>query len=187
MKRIASIFLVILVLVTGMALFGCTAAVERDVLAHQQFPFRVTTDLTFGMEEYTVVLDMIAPMEATLSFIQPEMLEGYVFSISPEGVTLSFSDITIPYTSNSVPGGSLLIPQMFSLTPDQLINTTETEQNSVPLAISAFSTAYGEITLFINSNNGTLMRIESLHNDTPVVLRISSIEPIESTESAETE
>ena len=185
MKRIATITLAILILAVGFALFGCTAAVERDVLAHQQFPFRVTTDLTYGMEEYTIILDMIAPMEATLSFIQPEMLEGYVFSISSEGVTLSFSDITIPYTSDSVPGGSLLVPQMFSLTADQLINTTETEQNSVPLAISTFATPYGEITLFINSSNGTLMRIESLHNDTPVVLRISSIESIEPAQTEE--
>jgi len=175
MKRRLALFLCAMMLLGGFIFTACTSTAAGDVLSHQQYPFTVVGELVFGSDEYTISLAMTAPMQATLSFLVPETLMGYYFTITPDGVTLSFGDITIPYTSNSVPGGSLLIPQMLSLTQAQLVNTQQTEQNSVPLTIAVFNTPHGEITLFVNNNSGLPLRIESMHNGVPVVFRIREL------------
>ena len=159
-------------------LFSCSGGIlpSANPLEHQQYPLVVVTDLSYGDAEYTITLTMTAPMTATIEFIEPATLVGYVFTITPEGVTLSFGDVSVQYNHNSMPGGSLLLPQMFSLDPSQLLRQEETVVNSVPLNVAVFATPYGEVTLFINQNTHLPLRVEALHEGTPIVLRVRSIE-----------
>jgi len=177
MKRAIALSLTTLLLLGGVLLFSCTGGISpaANPLAHQQYPLVVVADLTYGNTEYTITLTLTAPMTATIEFLEPATLVGYVFTITPEGVTLSFGEVTVQYNNNSMPGGSLLLPQMFSLDMSQLLRQEESVVNSVPLNVAVFATPHGEITLFINQNTSLPLRVEAVHEGTPVVLRIRTI------------
>lgn len=108
-------------LLFALPLGGCGKE-AADPLAYQSYPLTVEGSITGDRGEAEVTLEMTAPMTGTLSFHTPDSLRGYLFSLSEDGVTLSYGEITVPYKADGIPGGTHLLPRLFSLSAEKLVS-----------------------------------------------------------------
>ena len=166
----------LLALLTLALLFtGCGGA-AADPLAYQSYPMTVEGSISGDDGEAEVTVEMTAPMTAKLSFASPDSLRGYLFAITSDGVTLSYGDITVPYKADGIPGGTHLLPRLFSLTKETLISTEETEMNSLPLLLASFETEEGDtVKVYLDKQSGAPLRFEAQHGDEQIVFTVNSL------------
>lgn len=120
---------------------------------------------------------MTAPMTGTLSFHTPDSLRGYLFSLSEDGVTLSYGEITVPYKADGIPGGTHLLPRLFSLSAEKLVSAEETEMNSLPLLLATFETEEGEtVKVYIDRQSGVPLRFEVQQGDGQLVFTVKDFQ-----------
>lgn len=156
------IFCAIFALFLLSSLTGCAG--KPTPLSWQKYPVSVAGDLSGdGVEtgNCSLRLTLTAPMQATLQFDKPDSLRGYTFSLTGEGVTLSYGEITVPYKAAGIPGGESLLPRMLSLEEGMFSGREKTTLNSLPVLIERFATPEGgEVRVYIDAENGRPLRFE---------------------------
>ena len=164
MERFRKRLLLLLPLLLCLLFLPACAGEPGEPLAYQKYPLTVAGDLTGGSAEEgncSVRLTLTAPMEATLQFDKPESLRGYTFSLTEEGVTLSYGEITVPYKAAGIPGGESLLPRMLSLTDEMRTASEKQEINSLPVWMYSYTIPEGgEVRVFADAESGIPLRIE---------------------------
>lgn len=158
-----TIFCAVIALVALFLLLpGCAG--KQAPLAWQSYPVTVAGDLSGdGVEtgNCSLRLTLTAPMQATVQFDKPDSLKGYTFSLAPEGVTLSYGEITVPYKAAGIPGGESLLPRMLSLTEETFLGREKTTLNSLPVQIERFAIPEGgEVRVYVDAESGIPLRFE---------------------------
>lgn len=176
-KRCVTVLLALLLLLLFALPLGGCGKEAADPLAYQSYPLTVEGSITGDRGEAEVTLEMTAPMTGTLSFHTPDSLRGYLFSLSEDGVTLSYGEITVPYKADGIPGGTHLLPRLFSLSAEKLVSAEETEMNSLPLLLATFETEEGEtVKVYIDRQSGVPLRFEVQQGDGQLVFTVKDFQ-----------
>ena len=75
------------------------------MLSYQSYPFSVKGSVKSDGREYELSVSFTDKDRATITFDSPETLSGYIFNVTPDGITLTYGDLTVPYHSSGIPGG----------------------------------------------------------------------------------
>ena len=176
-KKLATVLLSLLLLLSLALTLGGCGKETADPLAYQSYPLTVEGSITGDKGEAEVTLEMTAPMTGKLSFHTPDSLRGYLFSVGKDGVTLSYGEITVPYKADGIPGGTHLLPRLFSLSGEKLVSAEETEMNSLPLLLATFETEEGEtVKVYIDKQSGTPLRFEVRQGDGQLVFTVKDFQ-----------
>lgn len=170
MKKILSLTLV---LIFTFLLYSCKKE-EVDPLSYQSYPFSAEGSMTANDTEYVFSVEMTGKNEGKVQFTSPQGLRGYLFTVTPHGITLSYGDMTIDFSANGEKTNAVkLITDLFSLDLDKLQEKKDETQNSVDLTIATYGTEKEPVKVYINKATGQPVRFE--YGATPI--NITSFTP----------
>lgn len=173
MKKCLPIFALIAAVIL---LAGC--APQTPPAAAMTYPFTVEGELTRndGGEPCAVSLQMTAGMTGELEFLSPASLKGYRFSLTPEGTTLRYGDLSVPYRAGGLPGGADGLLKMFSVKEEYCRGREKTEQNSTPLWKLTYAFPDGDtVTAYLSADTGfpLCMILDSPQYENPLQLTVT--------------
>lgn len=157
MKKIIAVIL----LAALVSLLASCTPTPSEMLSYQSYPFSVKGSVKSDGREYELSVSFTDKDRATVTFDSPETLSGYIFNVTPDGITLTYGDLTVPYHSSGIPGGDGILTGIFSLSAEQFSSCSDVSQNGMTLRRCVFSTPLGDVVAFINSDSGEPVRFEA--------------------------
>ncbi len=132
---------------------------EPSPLDYQSYPFYVEGILNFDDTEYAFAMTMEGKDNAEMTFSSPDTLKGYTFTLSPDGMTLSYKDMSVELKGEKA-NLIRLVPSLFALSADTMESTEKTVLNSTGIILSKYKTDLGNVSVYVNESTLLPLRFE---------------------------
>jgi hypothetical protein len=163
-------FLIILLLLTLLlSTYGCNKK-EEPFLEYQNGDFEAKGSLNVNGGKYSV---SIAKKDDVynLNFLSPDSMKGVGIEKNKDGIFYKVGSLTLPITDGM--NASAKLPELFTLTKDDLVSTHTDTVNGTKVQIARFNKNELEIKLILSKETSLPLRFEAVTNGTVVIFNVS--------------
>ena len=153
-RKIIGILLIFVIMLTG-----CGGNTKDEFLGYQNINFSTCASMEINGEKYTVKIDKTSEEIYNMAFISPNEMSGVSIEKKEGTVTYSVGGVHIPIEEKTNVAAMAL--GLFELVQKELVSADTELLNGVRVNVLKFKNEEREVTLYISSDSGLPIIIDS--------------------------